>query len=254
MRSERITKLMANRGLCSRREAERLIEAGQVLVDGVVVRGQGHKASPHAEITIAPGGVRVLRSLLTVLLHKPAGIVSTQPTRDQVPAWALLRVETVDGWIDPVMLRRVVTEPWSLSVAGRLDRASRGLLILTEDGAIARRIIGGHDIEKTYRVRAVETVTDRQIRRLRGKISLDGQLLLPMRVTRASTHTLRFVLREGRKHQIRRACRRVGLHVVDLFREAIGPLRIGKLPEGRWCPVSAAELAKLHSSTAQPDC
>ena len=245
--TERVAKLMANRGLCSRREAERLIEQGAVTVDGVVVREQGCKASVDAAIEIAPAGQATLAAQLTILLHKPAGVVSTQPEPGQIAAWKLVTRARASGAVDAGALARATAEPWRLSVAGRLDRASRGALILTEDGAVARRIIGGHGVEKCYLVRTAEPVTDAQIRKLRGPLSLDDQPLQPMRVARASDDTLRYVLVAGRKHQIRRLCRRFGLTVTDLFRTAVGPLALDDLPEGRWRLVRPDEIARLHA-------
>lgn len=245
MKEERVAKLMANRGLCSRREAERLIEAGQVSVDGVVVREQGCKASPEAKIEVAPDASSTLGTRLTIILHKPIGIVSTQPQGNQVPAWKLIRTESVHGRIDAEALAGVVRDPQRFSVAGRLDRASRGLLVLTEDGRVAQRLIAGHEIEKTYLVRVSEVVRDEQLRKLRGNLTLDGQLLLPMRAARVSASAIRFVLVEGRKHQIRRVCRKVGLNVTDLLREAVGPFRLDDLPEGKWRLAATEELAPL---------
>jgi 23S rRNA pseudouridine2604 synthase len=249
--TERIARIMARRGLCSRREAEDLIERGQVMVNGCLVRQQGVKATPDAEITILPQGAAGLASQVTVLLHKPPGVVSGRPEPGQTPAWQLLRSNNVHGDIEDRALARVLADPRSLSVAGRLDRASRGLLVLTEDGAIARRLVGGHDLTKTYEVRVDEVVTDSQLRKLGGALTLDGKRLLPMRVHRLSTCVLRFDLVEGRKHQIRRACRHVGLDVLDLFRIAIGPLKLGDLPEGCWRPATAAELTRLRGSREQ---
>jgi 23S rRNA pseudouridine2604 synthase len=237
---------MARRGLCSRREAERLIEAGLVLVDGVVVREQGTKALPDAKIEILPEGGRALAARLTVILHKPAGIVSTQPEPGQTPAWKLIRRDNVRGPVDPATLDRVVADPAGLSVAGRLDRASRGLLVLTQDGTLARLLIGGNAVEKSYLVRTAEPATDGQVRKLNAPMQLDGQPLLPMRVRAAGDSLLRFRLREGKKHQIRRVCRHVGLDVTDLFRESVGPLRIGDLPEGQWRLATEDELARLR--------
>lgn len=244
---ERVAKLMAQRGMCSRREAERLIGAAQVLVDGVVVSEQGCKARTDADIRIASAGEAALRDKLTVLLHKPVGIVSTQPEPGQTPAWKLLRRDTAFGDVDPDALRRVLVEPSGYSVAGRLDRASRGLLVLTEDGAVARRIIGGHGVKKEYVVRTVEPVAEEQVRKLRGPLTLEDRPLLPMSVRRVGPRILRFVLVEGRKHQIRRVCRKVGLTVADLFREAVGPFRIGDLSEGRWRLASREEIAELFA-------
>jgi 23S rRNA pseudouridine2604 synthase len=247
MQRERVAKLMASRGLCSRREAERLIGEGLVLVDGVVVREQGCKALSDADIRVAPAGAAHLASRATILLHKPVGVVSALPTGTQVPAWKLVTAQRAHGAVEPADLARVTAEPSTLAVAGRLDRASRGLLVMTLDGNVARRIIAGHGVEKCYVVRTAEAATDGQIHKLRGRLRLDGQPLLPMRVERRAENTLRFVLVEGKKHQIRRLCRRVGLTVVDLFRTAIGPLAIGDLPEGKWRMVRPAELERLRT-------
>jgi len=244
---ERVAKLMAQRGLCSRREAERLIEQGLVLVDGVAVCEQGCKAPPDADIRIAPGGAAQLAAQLTILLHKPVGVVSTQPAAGQTPAWRLVTTRRVHGEIDRAVLSRAVAEPWTLSVAGRLDRASRGLLVLTQDGTVARRIIGGEGVEKCYLVRIDGAASDAQIRKLCGRMLLDGEVLRPMRVERVAEDSLRFVLVEGKKHQIRRVCRRVGLSVLDLFRSAIGPLAIDDLPEGRWRLARPAEIERLRT-------
>jgi 23S rRNA pseudouridine2604 synthase len=245
-RPERIAKLMAARGMCSRREAEQLIDAGQVMVNGEVVRVQGAKAAPDAEIAIVAAGLRQLGDRLTIALHKPLGVVSTQPGPGQTEAWRLVRRHTAHGGVDPSLLARVIADPSSFAVAGRLDRASRGLLVLTQDGTVARRIIGGEGVEKAYCVRTEEPVTEEQIRKLRGPLRLDDQPLRPMRVERIGDDTLRFVLLEGKKHQIRRLCRRFGLTVVDLFRTAIGPIAIGDLPEGRWRLVAPAEIEQLR--------
>lgn len=243
---ERVAKLMATRGLCSRREAERLIDAGCVLVDGAPVVAQGAKAAPDADIQITGGGLSELGGRATVVLHKPLGIVSTQPEPGQTPAWRLLKAATRRGAIEPAVERQILADPQGLSVAGRLDRASRGLLVLTQDGTVARRIIGGNGVEKAYLVRTVEPSSDGQLRKLNGPMRIDGQPLLPMRVTRVDDHTLRFVLVEGKKHQIRRVLRTVGLAVDDLFRVAVGPLLLGDLAEGCWRVATAEEIAALQ--------
>jgi 23S rRNA pseudouridine2604 synthase len=247
---ERVAKLMAQRGLCSRREAERLIDAGQVEVDGVKVTEQGSKARPDADIRITAAGEQTLGQRLTVVLHKPVGVVSMLPEPGQTPAWKLLRRDTASGAIDPAELERIVAAPSTLSVAGRLDRASRGLLVLTQDGAVARRIVGGNGVRKKYVVRTAENVGEEQVRKLCGPLVLDDRPLLPMSVRRVGPKMLRFVLVEGRKHQIRRVCRKVGLNVTDLYRESIGPLRIGDLLEGTWRLATAGEIADLLAGSA----
>jgi 23S rRNA pseudouridine2604 synthase len=157
----------------------------------------------------------------------------------------LLRKETAVGALDASALARVIAAPTTLSVAGRLDRSSRGLLVLTQDGTIARRLIGGNEVEKEYLVKTTVAVTDSQLAKLRGPLRLDDQPLRPMQVDRPETNVLRFVLIEGRNHQIRRVCRHVGLHVLDLFRVAIGPFSVDGLPEGHWRVAKADELQRL---------
>jgi 23S rRNA pseudouridine2604 synthase len=243
---ERVAKLLASRGLCSRREAERLIDAGCVLLEGEPVQAQGAKAAPDADIRLTDAGLRLLGGRATVLLHKPLGIVSTQPEAGQTPAWKLIRANTRRGAIDPAVQQGLLADPESLSVAGRLDRASRGLLVLTQDGTVARRIIGGQGVEKEYLVRTEAPATDGQVHKLNGPMRIEGQPLLPMRVSRVDIQTLRFVLVEGKKHQIRKCARTVGLSVVDLFRVAVGPLMLGELPEGCWRVATSDELAALQ--------
>jgi len=246
MTEERVAKLMAQRGLCSRREAERLIEEGSVTVNGVIVREQGCKAAPDADIRVAARGTMRLAAQVTVALHKPLGIVSTQPEPGQTAAWKLITPAGAHGDIGADILGRITRDAASLSVAGRLDRASRGLLILTQDGTVARRIIGGEGVEKCYVVTMREPVSDGQIRKLRGPLRLEDRELQPMHVHRVADDTLRFVLVEGRKHQIRRVCRHVGLTVADLVRTAVGPIALGDLPEGRWRVVAPGELDRLR--------
>jgi 23S rRNA pseudouridine2604 synthase len=164
------------------------------------------------------------------------------PQRGQRAAWQLLRAERASGVVDPALRARVAAEAEGFAVAGRLDRASRGLLLLTQDGVIARAIIGGAGVQKTYLVRTAEVAADAQLRKLGGRMTLDGRTLRPMRVDRRGERVLRFVLEEGRKHQIRRVCEKVGLEVVDLFRTDIGPFSVTGLAEGQWRLATAAEL------------
>lgn len=230
---ERVSKLMTNRGLCSRREADRLIADGLVRVDGVIVE-LGAKAAPDARIEIKPSGERRLAAHVTVLLHKPKGIVSTQPTGDQIAAWTLITLDRFLGDAHREASERACAKPWTMATAGRLDATSRGLLVLTQDGVLARRITGSHEIAKRYLVEVDQPVSDAVLAALRGANALDGEPLLPMEVDRVAPRRLRFVLREGRKHQIRRVCQTHGLAVRDLLREAVGSWELGDLPEGRW--------------------
>ncbi len=243
---QRVSKLLAARGVCSRREADRLIAAGLVRVDGELVEA-GAKAAADAEITVAQAGLAELAGSATIALHKPPGVVSTMPQRGQTDARALVRKQSVHGAIDAGDLQRVLASE-RLSVAGRLDRASRGLLILTDDGVVARALIGGNRIAKRYLVTVASDVAHGQVVRLRRPMRLDQRQLLPMKVERVAPRQLRFELVEGMKHQIRRCCARFGLEVVDLLRDGIGPIELGSLPEGRWRPLDQGELDALRSA------
>lgn len=242
---ERVAKIMARRGMCSRREAERLIGAGQVLVDGQVMREQGCKAALNARIELADMGQGWLDNQVTVILNKPVGVVSTQPEGGQVPAWKLLTREHLHGSGDPAAIERVLAHPYYLNVAGRLDKDSRGLLVLTQDGVLARRLTCG-SIAKVYQVAVDRDPTPEQIDAMRGQRELDGKALRPMQIRRRGPRQLRFELREGRKHQIRRVCEQAGLRVTDLERVAIGPWRLDDLPLGRFRLLTSDELARLR--------
>jgi 23S rRNA pseudouridine2604 synthase len=252
-RGERVAKLMARRGLCSRREAERLIGAGQVLVNGQKVQEQGLRVPLDANITLTDRGRTHLDELVTVLLHKPRGVVSTQPEGDQKPAWQLLERSALFGRNPPDAVERVLEKPWTLAVCGRLDRDSRGLLVLTQDGTLARRITGSHDLAKVYRVTVDSLVDPKTLKALAGPQTLDDRPLLPMGIASLGPKQLRFRLVEGRKHQIRRVCANYGLRVVDLLRESIGPWRLGDLPEGTWRILPSSATAEgAGSESASP--
>jgi 23S rRNA pseudouridine2604 synthase len=238
---QRVNRWLAQSGVCSRREAEALIARGLVSIDGQAVVDAGHKIAAGQTLTLADDAQAALQGALTVLLHKPVGVVSAQPEAGQTPAVRLLTRTALVG-DSPVIPDRDTR----LAPVGRLDMDSRGLLILSEDGVVAKAVIGpSSDLEKEYQVRVAGQVTDRAIGLLRHGLSLDGRQLKPARVTLTGPQQLRFVLKEGRNRQIRRMCDLVGLSVTDLFRVRIGPLRLDGLAEGRWRVLSPAERAAL---------
>lgn len=245
---QRVSKILASRGVCSRREAERLIAAGQVVVDGVVVVEQGTRARRDAVIEVTSAGCAELAETISIALHKPVGVVSALPGPGQVEARALITAAAFYGTPSPAVLARVSAAVGRLAAAGRLDRASRGLLVLTTDGVVARALVGGHGIVKTYRVTTDTDVADSQLARLGRPMRIDERQLLPMTVRRLGGRLLRFELAEGMKHQIRRCCSRVGLEVVDLLRESIGPIQLAELPEGAWRPLTEGELEAVRAS------
>ena len=228
----RLSKLMAQRGLCSRREADAFIAQGLVLVDGVLVDQLGTKVSPNANITLIPQALAQQQSLATIILNKPVGYVSAQPEPGYTPAIKLITPANLFGRSE----RRLQPQDLkNLAVAGRLDIDSQGLLLFTQDGRIARKIIGQDDlIEKEYLVRVAGSLTDHELRLLQHGLELDGQPLRPAQVGWLNRDQLRFVLTQGRKRQIRRMCEQVELKVTGLKRVRIGRIRLGNLPEGKW--------------------
>ena len=235
----RISKLMTERGMCSRREADRYLEQGLVRVNGVVIDQLGTRVAPDAKIELARAAQQQQAQLITVMLNKPVGYVSTQPEPGYKPALQLITAGNQFGENQPRLKFRD-----GLAVVGRLDIESQGLLLFTQDGRLAKRIIGERSaLEKEYLVRIEGGyLDDARLKLLRHGLSLDGEPLKPAQVEYLNNEQLRFVLTEGKKRQIRRMCDLVNLRVSGLKRVRIGNLRLGNLPEGKWRMVNAAEI------------
>lgn len=230
----RLSKRMGELGLCSRREADRWITNGWVRVDGAVVDTLGARVSPAARIEIDAAAREHQSAQVTILLHKPVGYVSGQAEDGYQPAIALIRPE--NRWAaDPSPMKFRREHLRALAPAGRLDIDSTGLLVLTQDGRLARQLIGaGSSIEKEYLVRVEGKLTAEGMQRLQYGLTLDGVKLRPALVSWQNEHQLRFVLRQGRKRQIRRMCELVGLSVTALKRVRCGNVPLGGLPAGKW--------------------
>jgi 23S rRNA pseudouridine2604 synthase len=209
---------------------------GQVAVVGLQV-------APDARIEIDPNARGQQDRLVTILLNKPIGYVSGQAEDGHQPAVVL--VQEVSHWKgDAARLRFGPQQLRGLAPAGRLDIDSTGLLVLTQDGRVARQLIGEDSgMEKEYLVRVSHgsvlanvqaAFPAAQLARLRHGLSLDGQPLKPARVEWQNPEQLRFVLVEGKKRQIRRMCELVGLKVLGLKRVRIGRVMLGQLPLGQW--------------------
>ena len=231
----RLNKRLAELGLCSRREADDWIERGWVRVNGQLAV-MGLKVGPQDQVTVDRRADAAQAQRVTILLHKPVGYVSGQ-AEDGYPTAATLVTEA-NRWAD----ERRPFHPGharNLAPAGRLDIDSTGLLVLTQDGRIAKLLIGENSlVEKEYLVRVAHAfeggVPDSALRLLRHGLELDGQALKPAKVSWANEDQLRIVLQQGKKRQIRRMCEAVGLQVIWLKRVRIGRVVLGKLPAGQW--------------------
>jgi len=237
---QRVNKFMGQSGLCSRREAEALIEKGLVTIDGEKISSPGHKILPGQTLQLAAKTAAKLENKFTAVIHKPEGIVSAQPEEGQVPAARLLTRANMIGQGTPPK------KTASLPALGRLDMDSRGLLLLSEDGVLAKALIGPDSkLDKEYIVKVTGGISEAKIKKLCQGLTLDGRKLRPAKVTRLGQRGLRFILNEGRNRQIRRMCDLVELRVYDLYRTRIGPLELGSLREGKWRTLSAKERAAL---------
>ena len=264
----RLNKRMAELGLASRRESDEWIAKGWVKVNGEIAT-MGMQVGPDVKIEITKQAQGQQANQVTILLNKPIGIVSGQAEDGHLPAITL--VQPQNRWVDDNA--RFFFHPkqlQSLVPAGRLDIDSTGLLVLTQDGRVARQLIGEDSVmEKEYLVRVtytglnqpdpqpgqlvrlddddpvttnVEAVFPRPLlAKLRHGLSLDGQALKPAKVDWQNPEQLRFVLTEGKKRQIRRMCELVGLKVVGLKRVRIGNVMLGNLPVGQWRYLQAHE-------------
>jgi 23S rRNA pseudouridine2604 synthase len=230
----RLSKRMSELGLCSRREADEWIENGWVKVDGNVVATLGARVSREARIEIDPAAAKHQGEQVTILLNKPMGYVSGQPEDGHQPAMVLIKPE--NRWAeDPSRIKFQPGHLRGLAPAGRLDIDSTGLIVFTQDGRVAKRLIGADSaVEKEYLVRVAGTLSPEGMKLLHHGLELDGVKLKPARVSWANEDQLRFVLREGRKRQIRRMCEMVGLTVTALKRVRSGGVPLGPLPVGQW--------------------
>jgi len=242
----RLNKRMAELGLCSRREADAWIEQGWVRVNGQVAE-MGMQVGSTDRITVEREAQAQQEQQVTVLLHKPMGYVSGQAEDGHEPAMVLFQAR--NQWSgDTTRIRFSPAQFKGLAPAGRLDIDSVGMLVMTQDGRVARQLIGEDaDMEKEYLVRVTCTGPQgdvavnvqahfpvAQMQRLRHGLSLDGKPLKPAQVEWQNPEQLRFVLKEGKKRQIRRMCEQVGLKVVGLKRIRMGRISLGALPVGQW--------------------
>jgi pseudouridine synthase len=226
----RLNKRLADLGLASRRGAEALITAGKVRVNGVVVTELATKVDPETDKVTVDKAALLPSGPRGFVLNKPVGYVSTKGEEEGPNIMALLPPEA-----DP------------MAYAGRLDKDSRGLVLLLADGRLNYALTAPEShLEKTYEVTCVEDPTSNQMTKLAAGIRLGDSLTLPAKVERIAPFKMRMRITEGRNRQIRRMCERIGLEVTDLCRTAIGPVQLGRLPEGQWRELNEVEERNLH--------
>ncbi len=229
MAQVRLNKHLADLGLASRRGAEALILAGQVRVNGAVVTELATKVDPAADTVtvekaaLAPSGPRGF------VLNKPIGYVCTKGEEE-----------------GPTIMELLPPAAAGMSYAGRLDKDSRGLVLLLADGRLNYALTAPEShLEKEYQVECEEDPSSNQMAKLAAGIRLGETLTRPAKVERIRPNLMRMRISEGRNRQIRRMCERVGLTVRDLCRVHIGPLQLGRVKEGEWRELSAREEAQL---------
>lgn len=240
---ERLQKILAAAGVASRRSAETLIRAGRVRVNGALTTRLGSTADPDRDtITVDDRPVQPVREFTYVLLHKPVGVVST--TRDPQGRPTVLDLLASSGSAAEEIGQR-------LYPVGRLDRDSSGLVLLTDDGELTLRLTHPrYHLEKEYLVEVAGEPTPGTLARFASGIPLDGRLTAPAAIRRepsdGETTWLRIILREGRQRQIRRMLEALGHPVVQLIRIRVGPLELGRLPEGHGRRLQSGEIARLR--------
>jgi 23S rRNA pseudouridine2605 synthase len=231
----RLQKVLADRGVASRRAAEELMREGRVRVGGEVVREMGSRVAPDARIEVDGRAVAPPAPHRYVVLNKQRGIVST--ARDERGRPTVVELLGARERLYPV---------------GRLDEDSEGLVLLTNDGAWAERVLHpryGH--EREYEVNVVGPVPAASLAALRRGIALEEGLARAARVSVAGGargSTLRMVLQTGWKRQVRRMCAAVGLRVLRLRRVRLGPLELGRLRPGAWRELTSREIRALGGS------
>lgn len=235
---ERLQKLIAQAGICSRREAEKIILAGRVTVDGKIIRELGARADTSQKICVDGKPLTFDAEKIYLLLNKPRGYVST--VKDERGRKTILELlgENFNGRVYPV---------------GRLDLNSEGLLILTNDGDLTNALIHPRfEVRKTYRAKISGVVTEEKLDKLRAGVELDDGLTAPAEVYLLGENLVEITIHEGRNRQVRRMFAAIGCDVKRLRRIKFAGLTLDGLKAGEFRELRAEEVAKLYK-IGEPD-
>lgn len=224
----RLNKYLSEAGVCSRREADRLIASGRVTVDGRPGE-TGMKVYPGQKVCVGKKAVSRQEEMVVLAVNKPAGIVCTEERRERSS------------------IIRFLDYPVRITYVGRLDKDSRGLLLMTNNGDIINKIMRAvNRHEKEYKVTVDRAVTEDFLEQMAGGVPILDTVTRPCRVQKIGKYTFSIILTQGMNRQIRRMCEALGYQVNDLVRTRIVNIELGKLKEGEYRRVSDGELDELY--------
>ncbi|MDN0059973.1 23S rRNA pseudouridine synthase F [Lachnoclostridium sp. An298] len=225
----RLNKYLSEAGVCSRREADRLIADGRVTVDGRIAQ-TGMRVSPGQEVRVGRKVVSKRDEMVVLAVNKPKGIVCTEEKRERNS------------------IVRFLNYPIRVTYIGRLDKDSRGLLLMTNNGDIINRMMRSANChEKEYKVTVDKEITEEFIEKMSGGVPILDTVTRPCRVTKIGKYTFSIILTQGLNRQIRRMCAALGYEVRDLLRVRVMNIRLGSLKEGEYRKLTDEELEELYS-------
>lgn len=225
----RLNKYLSEAGVCSRREADRLIADGRVTVDGRIAQ-TGMRISPGQEVRVGRKVVSKRDEMVVLAVNKPKGIVCTEEKRERNS------------------IVRFLNYPIRVTYIGRLDKDSRGLILMTNNGDIINRMMRSANChEKEYKVTVDKEITEEFIEKMSGGVPILDTVTRPCRVTKIGKYTFSIILTQGLNRQIRRMCGALGYEVRDLLRVRVMNIRLGSLKEGEYRKLTDEELEELYS-------
>lgn len=226
--SVRLNKYLSEAGVCSRREADRLIESGKVTVDGVTAQ-MGMRVTAGQIVKVGKKTVSKQDEMIVLAVNKPKGIVCTEDQRER----------------DSIV--RFLNYPVRVTYAGRLDKDSRGLLLMTNNGDIINQMMRAANChEKEYKVTVDKEITEQFIKKMSEEVPILDTVTRPCTVKKIGKYTFSIILTQGLNRQIRRMCAAFGYEVKDLVRIRIMNIRLGSLKEGAYRKLTDEELEELY--------